>query len=177
MEGVGGAVHLNPISPFPPRKQHKKRSDDIVQIGRQVAEGETVGAVALDGMGRLAAATSTGGRCGKLDGRVGDTPVIGAGTWADERVALSGTGIGEEFLRRAACHDVAARVKYGGATLGEAMAAVVDGDMKKGDGGFIGVSKEDGGFIEMRFNSDAMGRACADHRGRREVAIGKNDSS
>ncbi|GBF97695.1 hypothetical protein Rsub_09753 [Raphidocelis subcapitata] len=133
---------------------------------------QTVGAVALDASGRLAAATSTGGRCAKLDGRIGDTPIIGAGNWADARVALSGTGIGEAFLRRAACHDVAARVAYGGAALGEAVAAVVHGEFRPGDGGFIGVGAD--GCVAMDFNSEGMSRAAADANGRREVAIFKD---
>jgi beta-aspartyl-peptidase (threonine type) len=99
----------------------------------------------------------------------GDTPVIGAGNWADGRVALSGTGIGEAFLRRAACHDVAARVAYGGASLQEAMRAVVFGDFAPGDGGFVGVGAD--GAIAMEFNSPGMSRAAADWTGRREVAI------
>jgi beta-aspartyl-peptidase (threonine type) len=69
-------------------------------------------------------------------------PPGSTGNWADERVALSGTGVGEEFLRRAACHDVAARVAYGGATLQEAVRAVVFDNFAPGDGGFVGVDRD-----------------------------------
>jgi len=93
------------------------------------------------------------------------------GNWADANVALSGTGIGEEFLRRAACHDVAARVAHGGSTLLEAVRAVVHEDMAAGDGGFVGVGRDYG--VAMEFNSQGMSRGCADYRGRREVAIFK----
>ncbi|XLM23310.1 isoaspartyl peptidase/L-asparaginase, partial [Chromobacterium piscinae] len=72
----------------------------------------TVGAVALDEQGRLAAATSTGGRTAKWPGRIGDTPVIGAGTWADAYCAVSGTGHGEYFVRAAAGHEISARIRH-----------------------------------------------------------------
>lgn len=103
--------------------------------------------------------------------RVPPAPCDHPGNWADRNVALSGTGVGEEFLRRAACHDVAARVKHGGASLGDAMRAVVFEEFAPGDGGFVGVGKDYS--IEMEFNSGGMSRACADHTGRREVAIFK----
>jgi len=119
----------------------------------------TVGAVALDMNGNLAAATSTGGTFNKRPGRVGDTPLIGAGTWADSRVAVSGTGIGEAFIRTSAAHDVAARVTYGNATLDAATRAVLD-EIKKcdGNGGLIAVDRD--GHISMPFNSDGMKRAA-----------------
>src|SRR5207302_707682 len=72
----------------------------------------TVGAVALDAQGNLAAATSTGGYTGKLPGRVGDSPIIGAGTYADDNCAVSGTGLGEAFIRGVLAYDVAARIRY-----------------------------------------------------------------
>lgn len=161
------------------RRGEMPRGDDIIQKAHDSGGGggggadhaQTVGAVALDCNGQLAAATSTGGRCGKFDGRIGDTPVIGAGTWADARLALSGTGIGEAFLRRAACHDVAARVAHGGQSLGAAMRSVVFEDFAPGDGGFVGVAAD--GSIAMEFNSPGMSRACADSSGLMEVKIFK----
>jgi beta-aspartyl-peptidase (threonine type) len=141
------------------------RPDDIVHPH---AMG-TVGAVAVDGRGALAAATSTGGRVGKLDGRVGDTPVCGAGNWADGRAAVSGTGVGEAFARRCAAKDVAARVRYGGAGLAEAAGAVVFGSLAPGDGGVVAVGS--GGEVAMPFNSPGMWRACADSNGRFEVGV------
>ncbi|HWA37319.1 MAG TPA: isoaspartyl peptidase/L-asparaginase, partial [Burkholderiales bacterium] len=100
----------------------------------------TVGAVALDARGRLAAATSTGGYTGKLPGRIGDSPIIGAGTWADATCAVSGTGLGEAFIRAAVAHDISARMRYRKETLGRAAAAALR-NVKRlgGDGGVIAV--------------------------------------
>ena len=103
----------------------------------------TVGAVACDCHGRLAAATSTGGTRGKLPGRIGDTPIIGAGTYADSDVAVSCTGVGEYFMRHVAAYDVAARVRYSGLALDDAVAAVLRGPLEEagGRGGLIAVSR------------------------------------
>lgn len=118
----------------------------------------TVGAVALDRTGRLSAATSTGGVFGKLEGRVGDTPLIGAGTWADEFVAASCTGLGEYFILAGGAQDVASRVRYQGATLGQAAEALIrDVARQGGNGGVIAVSRE--GEIAFAWNSDGMKRA------------------
>lgn len=120
----------------------------------------TVGAVALDLNGRLAAATSTGGTYGAAPGRVGDTAVIGAGTWADRDVAVSCTGEGEAFIRSVAAHDVSARVRYAKTALGDAAAAVLDSVVRSGgDGGLIAINAA--GEIVMPFNTDGMKRACA----------------
>jgi isoaspartyl peptidase/L-asparaginase-like protein (Ntn-hydrolase superfamily) len=118
----------------------------------------TVGAVALDTSGHLAAATSTGGTFGKLEGRVGDTPIIGAGTWADSVIGVSCTGTGEYFIRTAAAVSVASRYKAGQA-LDEAIDAVLD-EVKamQGDGGIIAVTAD--GYISMRYNSEGMKRAA-----------------
>jgi L-asparaginase / beta-aspartyl-peptidase len=117
----------------------------------------TVGAVALDANGHLAAATSTGGVRGQLHGRVGDTPMIGAGTWADDRVAVSCTGTGEQFIRAAAAHELSALVRHGGVPLPDAAATVVEGL----DGGFIALGAD--GSSAMPFNTGLMyrGRAAA----------------
>lgn len=130
----------------------------------------TVGAVALDAQGRLAAATSTGGRTAKWAGRVGDTPVIGAGTWADERVAVSGTGHGEWFVRCAAAHDIAARMRHGVA-LAQACDEVVMGELARfgGTGGVVAVDAA--GNVAMPFNCEGMYRAAVDAAGVRTVAI------
>src|SRR5436305_14278666 len=93
-------------------------------MARQSDHG-TVGAVALDADGRLTAATSTGGVRGQLPGRVGDTPQIGSGTFADERVAVSCTGTGEEFIRAVAAHEVAALIQHAGAGVTEAAATAL----------------------------------------------------
>ena len=105
----------------------------------------------------MAAATSTGGTFGKLEGRVGDTPVIGAGTWADSNVAVSCTGTGEYFIRTGAALTVACKVRYG-TPLGQAIEEVL-ADVKYlgGDGGIIAVDST--GTIEMIYNSEGMKRA------------------
>lgn len=118
----------------------------------------TVGAVALDANGRLAAATSTGGVFGKLEGRVGDTPLIGSGTWADEYVAASCTGLGEYFILAGGAQDVASRVRYQGADLDAATRGLIqDVARQGGDGGVIAVSRD--GQIAFAWNSDGMKRA------------------
>ncbi|RUS20775.1 nucleophile aminohydrolase [Endogone sp. FLAS-F59071] len=103
----------------------------------------TVGAVAVDQYGNIATATSTGGRNNKWDGRIGDTPLIGSGTWAEnETCGVSGTGNGEFFIRYAACHDVASRMRYLGESVQEAAAAVVEGLRKvEGEGGVVAVDR------------------------------------
>lgn len=118
----------------------------------------TVGAVALDAEGRIAAATSTGGVFGKLEGRVGDTPLIGSGTWADEFVGASCTGLGEYFILAGGAQDVASRVRYQGADLNQATAGLIkDVARLGGDGGVIAVSRD--GEISFAWNSDGMKRA------------------
>ena len=117
----------------------------------------TVGCCVLDREGRLAAATSTAGVFGKMPGRVGDTPIPGACSWADGRVAVSGTGQGEYFIRVAACAQVSWRVGAG-QSLAEAGRAVIEeiGDMG-GDGGLIALDRD--GNITAPFNSQGMKRA------------------
>lgn len=120
----------------------------------------TVGAVALDRQGRLAAATSTGGLFGKRPGRVGDTPIPGAGTWADDRIAISCTGVGEYFILSGGAGDVAARIRYGGMpprNAAEAMLARVAA--LGGDGGLIAVGQD--GLPVFAWNSGGLKRAAA----------------
>lgn len=132
----------------------------------------TVGAVARDPAGNLAAATSTGGMTGKRYGRVGDSPIIGAGTYADNgSCAVSATGHGEYFIRTAVAHDICARVAYGGATLQQAADAVVMDRLARmgGEGGIIAVDAS--GRVVMSFNSEGMFRGARSSEGMREVAI------
>src|SRR3984893_9263274 len=126
----------------------------------------TVGAVALDRNGNLAAATSTGGKTGKLPGRVGDTPVIGAGTYANNATcAVSGTGDGEFFIMATAAHDVSAMMEYRRKTLQEASIAVIDKIGKLGGtGGMIAIDK--GGNITLPFNTSGMYRGYVDDNGK-----------
>ena len=122
----------------------------------------TVGCAALDRDGNLAAGTSTGGMTLKRFGRIGDSPVIGAGTYADNRTcALSATGHGEYFIRYAVAHDISARMLHGGKSLAEAADEVVNGELKRagGDGGVVAVDRL--GNVALPFNSAGMYRAFA----------------
>ncbi|MDP9995594.1 beta-aspartyl-peptidase (threonine type) [Variovorax boronicumulans] len=122
----------------------------------------TVGAVALDMHGHLAAATSTGGMTNKRVGRIGDSPLIGSGTYADDRTAaISCTGSGEMFIRVAAAHDICARMAYGGATLEAATHAVVHQSLPAigGTGGLIAVDRH--GNLSLAFNTEGMYRGHA----------------
>jgi beta-aspartyl-peptidase (threonine type) len=130
----------------------------------------TVGAVALDVRGHLAAATSTGGMTGKRPGRVGDSPIIGAGTYAsDASAAISGTGTGEQFIRHTVARDIAARVELAGQSLEDAARHVVFRVLRPDDGGIIGVGRD--GSIVMVFSTEGMFRGAADHTGRFQVGI------
>jgi L-asparaginase / beta-aspartyl-peptidase len=126
----------------------------------------TVGAVALDRDGNLAAATSTGGKTGKLPGRVGDTPVIGAGTYANNATcAVSGTGDGEFFIMATVAHDVSALMEYGHKTLKEASLTVINKVGKLGGtGGLIAIDKN--GKITLPFNTSGMYRGYVDPNGK-----------
>jgi beta-aspartyl-peptidase (threonine type) len=119
----------------------------------------TVGAVALDAAGHLAAATSTGGYNNKPDGRIGDSPIIGAGTYARDRVcAVSGTGKGEYFMRYAVGHEVASRIAYLGESLEQATDKVIQQDLKSHDigAGLAAVGAD--GSIAVPYNTDGMFR-------------------
>lgn len=129
----------------------------------------TVGCVVRDDQGRLAAATSTGGLTGKRFGRVGDSPIVGAGNYADRWAAVSGTGTGEQFMRHVVGHTIAARMRFGGQTLAEAVDAVVMHTLNDDDGGVIAVDAA--GNLVAAYNSEGMYRGLADANGRFEVRI------
>jgi beta-aspartyl-peptidase (threonine type) len=130
----------------------------------------TVGCVALDAHGNLAAGTSTGGLTNKRFGRVGDSPIIGAGTYADNATcAVSCTGIGEQFIRQAVAHDLSARLRYRQQPLKDAVHEVLHQTLQKGDGGIIALSGD--GTIVMDYSTVGMARAAADSSGRREVTL------
>jgi len=134
----------------------------------------TVGAVALDAAGNLAAATSTGGMTNKRWGRIGDSPIPGAGTWADNNTcAVSCTGHGEYFIRAVVGHDIHCLMAYKGLSLQEACDILVFDKLQKagGEGGLIAVDKD--GNIAMPFNSEGMYRACRNSEGLNEVLIYK----
>lgn len=131
----------------------------------------TVGAVALDQMGNVAAATSTGGLTGKRWGRIGDSPVIGAGTWADNRAcAVSATGVGEYFIRMGVAHEIGARMRLKGENLATAAHAVV---LELGELGGIGgvICVSPGGEAVWAFNAPGMYRARASGLGEKRIAI------
>lgn len=135
----------------------------------------TVGAVVLDRGGNIVAGTSTGGMTAKGYGRIGDSPVIGAGTYADnESCAVSATGHGEFFIRYHVAADICARMKYQGLTLTEAADTVVNDVLVKagGDGGVIAIDSV--GNIAMPFNSAGMYRASIDTEGKVSIAIYKD---
>jgi L-asparaginase/beta-aspartyl-peptidase (threonine type) len=130
----------------------------------------TVGCVALDGSGALAAATSTAGVYGKMLGRVGDSPIIGAGTWADDEVAVSCTGGGEYFIRAAAAAQVSFRLRLAGERLAAAAeAALADVASLGGGGGLIALGAD--GSIAMPFNTAGMKRAALHPDGRIEASV------
>lgn len=153
-----------------------------LQLQEAIAEGRvqldhaaakpigTVGAVACDKNGNLAAATSTGGMTNKKFGRVGDTAIIGAGTYADDTCAVSCTGHGEYFMLASTAHDVAARMKYKGLSLEDAARETIDHlTAIKGEGGLIAVDRE--GNVTLPFNSDGMYRGYIDENGDSQIRI------
>jgi L-asparaginase/beta-aspartyl-peptidase (threonine type) len=155
-----GFARIDPASYYTPA------SSRLVQPG-ELAHG-TVGAVARDTQGRLAAATSTGGLLGKTPGRVGDSPLIGAGTWADKRVAVSCTGQGEYFIRANVAADVSARMAYAHQSVHAAgAAALADMAALGGDGGLIAIDAA--GEVALPFVSEGMKRGVAKSDGTREV--------
>ncbi len=144
--------------------------DKLCTIESQKTLG-TVGAVALDSQGVLSAATSTGGMTNKKYGRVGDSPIIGCGTWADDTVAVSCTGWGEFFIRNVTAYDISARMRYSKVNLSEAANTAVHDVLGPhgGDGGVICVDKD--GNISLPFNSGCMFRGWINKDGSRGVAI------
>ena len=130
-----------------------------------------MGAVALDVRGNVAAATSTGGMTGKRCGLVGDSPIIGAGTYAaNAGCAVSATGHGEYFIRTVVAHDICAQMQYAGLSLADATKGTL-ARMKAlgGNGGVIAIAP--GGEVVLDFNSDGMFRGARTSAGRNEVAI------
>jgi beta-aspartyl-peptidase (threonine type) len=136
-----------------------------------VEEGQTVGAVALDAHGHLAAATSTGGMTNAEVGRVGDSPIVGAGTWAsDETCAVSATGAGEYFIRSAFAHDVHARLAWAGVSLDTATRQALDEVVRLGGhGGCVAI--DHAGNVATPFTTLAMPRAYQLLSGERRVCV------
>jgi beta-aspartyl-peptidase (threonine type) len=154
------------------RQLERIRSGDAGLSALTISHVGTVGAVALDAEGRLAAATSTGGMTGKRYNRIGDSPIIGAGTYADDRsCAVSATGHGEMFIRAAVAHDICSRMRFGSRTLREAVREVVFDELVKlhGEGGVIAIDAQ--GEIAMEFNSEGMFRASRRAGEEAQIAI------
>jgi len=154
-------------------EQRGQRVSDLVPASpAPPAAHGTVGAVARDRQGDLAAATSTGGMTNKRPGRVGDSPIIGAGTYAKNGVcAVSATGHGEYFIRTVAAHHVSAAVEYRGLTLAQAVHELLHDILRRlgGDGGLIAVDAA--GKLVLEFSTEGMFRGARDSAGRREIAI------
>ncbi|MFZ9872886.1 MAG: isoaspartyl peptidase/L-asparaginase family protein [Steroidobacteraceae bacterium] len=156
--------------------QRQRQLERVLQ-GRTQPRNElsglgTVGAVAIDAAGNLAAATSTGGMTNKRWGRIGDAPIIGAGTYANNAsCAVSATGHGEYFIRSVVAYDVCALMEYKGYSLDRAATEVVKGKLveRGGEGGIIAVDRA--GNVALEFNSPGMFRGMRDSAGRREIAI------
>ena len=145
-----------------------------IEAGRESLMG-TVGAVARDVQGNLAAATSTGGMTGKKWGRVGDSPIIGAGTYAaNDCCAVSATGHGEFFIRAAVAHEIASLMRYRGLDVEAAADEVVMRQLVRlgGSGGVIAVGRD--GRVAMPFNSEGMLRGAMDSSGRLVTALVKD---
>ncbi len=171
---------LQPVEYFFTQKRYDQLQDAIASGKMQLDHAAdpnwkkgTVGAVARDQHGHLAAATSTGGMTNKRYSRIGDTPLIGAGTWADARCAISCTGNGEYFIRAVAAYDVACLMEYKGLALAEACRVVVQDKLAPvgGEGGLIAVDAA--GNITLPFNSEGMYRASRVEGGAALVAIYK----
>nr|GME03732.1 isoaspartyl peptidase/L-asparaginase 1 [Ipomoea batatas] len=155
-------VQIDYTQPIPKVQKEETIPNGDSQIG-------TVGCVAVDGNGNLATATSTGGLVNKMVGRIGDTPVIGAGTYANRFCAVSATGKGEAIIRATVARDVAALMEYKGISLKEAADYVIQECAPKGTAGLVAVSAT--GEVTMPFNTTGMFRACATEDGYREVEI------
>lgn len=160
-------VPNEPLEAVDPKADESPVSEDLLK-----SQSGTVGAVALDSGGTLVAGTSTGGSANKKWGRIGDSPVIAAGTYAGSHCGVSCTGWGEYFIRHAVAYDIQARMVYLGLSLSEATRQVILGTLenhRKGLGGVVAMDKD--GNIEMCYNTHGMYRGWVDEEGRIEVAI------
>lgn len=168
LEQEGKPIPARPQGAPPPPRGSTQSAMPPLDVDRKFG---TVGAVALDRHGNLAAATSTGGMNNKRFGRVGDVPIIGAGTYASPRCAVSATGHGEFFMRNVVAYDICARMMYTGVTLERAARQVVMERLVQqgGDGGIIAMDAS--GNYTMTFNSEGMYRGYIDSGGSTTVAI------
>lgn len=156
----------------PPKPADTRQSTQVLL--RRERDLGTVGCVALDRYGNLAAATSTGGLSNKKYGRVGDSPILGAGTYAaNTTCAVSCTGTGEQFIRHAIAYSVSARVRLLGEDLATAVRTAIHGTLDRGDGGIIAVDHR--GNIAIDFSTAGMARGWANAAGVWEVRVGRED--
>lgn len=170
--GADEFARLQKLELVPAEYFQLKPSERDVSVARQVAEDYfgTVGCVVRDNAGNLAAGTSTGGLSSKMPGRLGDSPLIGAGTYADNQsCALSATGTGEEFIRNAVAYDVSAKMRYLGQTVEQAVDAVITETLAPNIGGVIAIGSD--GLIALQHNTPGMTCGAADHTGRFEVML------
>lgn len=150
----------------------KEEKKDLSAIDKEFPDWKfgTVGAVALDKEGNIAAGTSTGGMTNKRWARIGDSPIIGAGTYANKEVGVSSTGWGEFYIRSVAAYDVAARMMYANQSVDESVAAVLAHIAELGgNGGMIALDKN--GNVAMDFNTSGMFRGTVTHDGKIEVKL------
>ena len=151
-------------------EREKQESSNLLLTNEEKAwRYGTVGAVAKDKNGNLAAATSTGGMTNKKFGRVGDVPIIGSGTYANDQVAVSATGWGERIMLNVSAHTLAAHYQFEGNDLQSSMNYLVDEVLEPGDAGFIAVDEY--GNFSMKTNTGSMFRAATDSEGNKEIGI------
>lgn len=155
------------------QSQEKSHLLDTGDIESNNSKYGTVGAVALDQSGKLAAATSTGGMTNKQFGRVGDVPIIGSGTFANHVAAISATGWGEQIMRNVSANTIANYMEFNNRSLEEAMNFVLTERLNPGDAGFIGVDSK--GNISMQMNTIGMFRGSVDSNGNKRVMIWKDE--
>ncbi len=159
---IGQGLEQAPAEYFRTERRWEDLQTALARQKNSDGEHGTVGAVALDQAGNLAAATSTGGMTAKHPGRIGDSPIPGAGTYADNRTcAVSGTGHGEFFIRFAVAHAIAARMAYRAESVQAAAKAVIEGDFARegGEGGVIALDAR--GQLAMPYNSEGLYRGYA----------------
>ena len=162
---------------FVKAREQKQTSYQTIKDSKKILHKfGTVGCVALDSQGNISAGTSTGGMTNKKWNRIGDSPIIGAGTYADNNsCGISSTGHGEYFIRAAVAHDISARMNYNNQSLPEAAKSVIQEKLVKmqGEGGIIGIDKN--GLIHMEFNTSGMYRASINEEGETYIAIYKDE--
>ena len=173
VELVPNSYFQTPVTKARWEKQNSRKGRSSNQLlPKRPSYLGTVGCVALDKDGNIAAGTSTGGLSNKKFGRVGDSPIVGAGTYADnETCGVSGTGIGEKYIRNAVAFDVGARMKYKNISLQQAAREVIHQVLDKNDGGLIALDRK--GNIAIEYNTRGMSSAAADSNGRFEINWGK----